>query len=179
MTNHPNWYLSKIKQFVNVGFFDGADEKDIESIAQRIIEDSEISYFGNILHLQNEANVDYILVSYDQKRVWWVEDWMTYGSTQENDHRFYFEVLEQLSDISGGVFKPTEIKIEPCGYCDGRDKRISVAFQLDNEMFDVNFCIDGSVLVLSFLEEINEILEPRGFSFEHIFGRTRKTYTSR
>jgi tetratricopeptide (TPR) repeat protein len=166
MTNYPDWYISKIKQFVNIGFFGGTNDNSLKAIAERIIKESEKSYFGNILDLKENSHLEQILVSYDRKRVWFVEDWLSYGLSQDN---FYANVFAHLSEISEGILNPKNIKIEECGYCDGRDKRLTVCFQLKEKAFNVNFCTDGTVLTLKFLEEINEFLVPQKCSFEYIF----------
>jgi tetratricopeptide (TPR) repeat protein len=165
MENLPDWYLSNIEQFVNAGFFDGEDDK--ETIAQRIIQESEQSYFGSILDLQDDPLFEQVLVSYDRKKVWFIEDYLDYGSPE--DYSFYKDVFVCLSTISTGIFQPEHIKIEECGFCDARDKRLSVSFQLNENVFNVNFCADLQVLKLNFLEEINEILPSQGYSFEYIF----------
>lgn len=166
MTNYPDWYISKIEHFVNIGFFDETDDNSLKTIAERIIKESEKSYFGNIFDLKENPYLEQILVSYDRKRVWYVEDWLSYGLSQDN---FYTEVFAHLSEISEGILNSKNIKVEECGYCDGRDKRLKVFFQLKGKALDVNFCTDGTVLTLKFLEEINEFLVPQKCSFEYIF----------
>ncbi len=168
MTTHPDWLLEKIEKFSKIGFFDSNSES-ITTIAQRIVEESEYSYFGNILKLEHEPLLDQILLSYDRKKVWHVEDWMVFGSSSTFENNFYYAVFEKLSNISNGNFMPEKVKIEECGYCDGKDKRLSLAFQLDKKEFDLTFCIDGEALILSFLEELNEILESKGLTYRYIF----------
>lgn len=168
MQNYPYWYISKIEQFVNIGFFDEANQ-NLNDIAEKLIKESEQSYFGTILNLQENSYLDQILVSYDRKKAWFVEDWLNYGSSQEEKYNFYEGIFTQLSNISQGIFNPKNIQTEQCGYCDGRDKRLKISFQLNETTFDVNFCTDGTVLLLKFLEEINEFLTPEKCSFEYIF----------
>lgn len=167
MNEQPDWYISSIALFQKTGFFD-RDPENTVAAAERIIRESDDSYFGNILLLKEDPLFNQILLSYDKKRVWFVEDWMVYGASSASPEHFYAEVLKCLENISNHFFRPENIEIKSCGYCDGRDKRLSISFTLKETTVNLNFCIDGEALILSFLEEVNEILEPTAHSFECI-----------
>ncbi|MCP4440624.1 MAG: hypothetical protein GY810_16890 [Aureispira sp.] len=149
-----------------IGFFTKSESD--EALALRIIAASQDSYYGNILKLKDNPSFIPILASYDKSKVWFVEDWMILGSTTEFKSNFYLEVLRKLEKISDGHFAPKNIEIEHCGYCAGRDKRLRITFNLKQEAVTLISCTDIDVLILSFLAEINEILDPIGFSFQVI-----------
>ena len=154
-------------EFQEIGFFEN-ESNSVEKEAGRIISESENHYFGNILKLKDDPLFDQILLSYDKKKVWFIEDFTILGSTVEFKDNFYLNVLKCLGSISNDIFNPENIEIKECGYCEGRDKRLDIIFDLKTESFNINFCIDADVLCLHFLDEINQILDSKGYSFQVI-----------
>jgi tetratricopeptide (TPR) repeat protein len=160
----PDWYISDIQQLQAIGFF---KEESTKAVADYIIKSSEDSYFGNILDLSEDPLYQLILSSYDQTKVWFVEDFLSFGNSYES-YDFYEQVLKNLEKISNVKFEPKQISKQYCGYCSGRDRRLQINFELDGKAQNINFCIDGSVLELDFLTGINEMLAPQNCSFEYI-----------
>jgi tetratricopeptide (TPR) repeat protein len=159
--------ISKIEQFRKLGFFECIDEES-NIIAERIIAESESSYFGNISNLQHEPLFEPILLSYDKSIAWFVEDSSGYDLSDEFRPELYYEVINQLQRISKGLFTPKNITLNECGYCDGRDKRIAINYTLNNIKTELVFCADGWALMLNFLEEVNESIRHSSNSFEFI-----------
>lgn len=168
--SHPNWLLEKITQLQSLDFFSEAGSEAV-GIADKLIGASEDSYFGSIVNLRNEPYLDLIMLSLLDPGVWLVEDFMVLGQTEAFKDSFYPKVLQKLSLISRGQFLPKSVQVEECGECDGRDKRVFLRFDLENESGikktrELNFCIDGSGLVLDFLAELNEMLTATGFAYK-------------
>jgi tetratricopeptide (TPR) repeat protein len=161
----PDWYISVIEKFREKGFFESESK---ESVASRIISESKESYCGDILRFKDDPLFEQVFSSYDTKKVWFIEDWMMLGSTEDFENNFYLNVFHCLAKISDSKFLPEKIEVKECGYCQGRDKRLNIAFSLNNNSLEVNFCIDSDVLVINFLEEINDLIATEGFSFQSI-----------
>jgi hypothetical protein len=156
---------STLEAFCNIGFF-GNEKIEISTLADEIIADSESSYFGDILNLENEALYEQILLSYDKEICWFVEDANAYFFANEVQPKDYADVLIRLSIISKGCFKPEKIVTKECGFCEGRDKRFIMEYRFLDSNFELVFCIDGWVLMLNFLEEINETIQSNGYTFQ-------------
>jgi len=88
--------------------------------------------------------------------------------SEEFRENLYFNPFTNLSRISKGLFIPQNLEIKNCGFCEGRDKRISITFLLENNEMNLVFCADGWSLILNFLEEINLSIEKTKHSFEYI-----------
>ncbi len=149
-----NWLTKKIFQLKEMGFF---ARETYEQVLERISTQSESSYFGSVANLQDHPLIDAILLSYDNDKVWFIKDWMTY--TSNSSYPNYVDVLEKLSSISSGYFHPTQIKVSEYE----RDELISISYSQDEKLSELLFCTDGSVLVLSFLDEVNEQFEEYSF----------------
>lgn len=164
----PDWLIQKISALQSLGFF---YESEPILIAEKLIQASEESYFGPVTHLRNEPYLDLILLSMLDPAVWMIEDYLVLGQTDAFKDNFYPRVLQKLSSISGGKFQPKSIQVEECGYCEGRDKRVFLLFELESEAGveeakALNFCIDGSGLVMDFFAELNEMLAATGFAYK-------------
>jgi tetratricopeptide (TPR) repeat protein len=163
--NSIKWLQKKIEFFRGLGFFESYNKKTNEELTEHIFSLSKKNdYWGTLK--EDDTFVDWHILSYDTNRVWLINDFMVLGGEKGFKRNFYKTVLEKLSAISLSKFKPSEIKTSTCGYCDGRDKRISLNFSLEKKKHELNFCIDLEALVLSFFEELNEILTETEFSFE-------------
>ena len=165
MKTLPNWFLIAIKQLKTIGFF---GNEPIEIVANRIVSDSTNSYFGNILELKEHPYLMQILSSYDSKKVWFIEDWMTLGTCDDFKDNFYPKVFRHLSYISGSIFNPEKLRLKKCGYCGSGEERLSIEFELLSRKYQLNFCADSFVLCLDFLEEINELDQLCGSTFQVI-----------
>jgi len=159
----PSWLETEILKLKKSGFFEG---ETLEEIGDRIIAESQDSYHGSILKLKDEPALIKIISLYEKNKVWFIEDFTILGSTKEYKRNFYIKVLQSLANISSGHFTATNITVEECGYCRGRDKRLNITFNINDKIFNLNFCIDSDVLVLSFLDQVNEIIASKGFSFQ-------------
>lgn len=154
----PNWYLSEIRKYQKIGFF---KSESLDYIASKVVEESHESYFGHILQLQEDTRIAQILTSYDKTKVWFIEDWMTLGTTKEFENNLYKNVFKHLSKISSGSFVIQNITVNTA-----IENRVKVSFDIDNEFYSVDFLIDAEVLMLHFLIEINEILTLKRYSFQ-------------
>ena len=166
-TSNSDKLKSTLEAFCNIGFF-GNKKCEISTLADEIIADSESSYFGDILNLENEALYEQILLSYDKEICWFIEDANAYFITEEVDSEMYHSVFTNLRIISKGIFTPENIEIKECGYCKGRDKRLLVNFSSNGKENELVFCTDGWSLILNFLEEINESIQQTTHSFQYI-----------
>jgi tetratricopeptide (TPR) repeat protein len=156
-----DYLIEKVKKFKNIGFFEDETE---DQILNRISIESKGSYFGDVSDLQNHPYIDAILLSFDRQKVWFTEDWLMFSGSHSS-YPDYAELLTTLSLISGNYFQPAQIKMAECGYIDGRDKLLFLSYKQDEQLTELIFCIDGSVLVLSFLEELNEQLGDYTFQY--------------
>jgi tetratricopeptide (TPR) repeat protein len=162
-----NKLISIINLFRQQDFF-STFEGDSLKIAEKIISTSASSYFGNVINLENEVLYEQILLSYDKEICWFIEDVNGYDLSDQVRPEMYIEVFKQLSLISKGQFEPKNIETKECGYCEGRDKRIIVRYNINDIETELVFCADGWALMLNFLEEVNESLEHSSHSFEYI-----------
>lgn len=156
-----------IEKYRQQGFFSSLGN-DASKIAEKIIEKSQTSYFGDILNLENEPLYEQIVLSFDKEISWFIEDINGYYLSDETSIEMYCDVFSYLKIISKGLFSPQNIVISECGYCDGRDKRVKVGFLLENKEKSVVFCADGWSLILNFLDEINLYIKDTNHSFEYI-----------
>ena len=157
----PALLAEKIRTFKKLGFF---TSETAEQVLERICRESENSYFGSVTGLQDHPFIDAVLLSFCTECVWFTEDWLMYGAAGKG-YPDYAGVLENLSRISAGIFRPEQIKVSDCGYFDARDKCISLSFIQAGELHELIFCADGSALVLSFTEELNDYLGEYSFQY--------------
>ncbi len=162
-----NKIISIINLFRQQGFFSTL-EGNSSKIAEKIISTSASSYFGNVINLENEVLYEQILLSYDKEICWFIEDVNGYDLSDQVRPEMYVEVFKQLSLISKGQFDPKNIETKECGYCEGRDKRIIVRYNINDIETELIFCADGWALMLNFLEEVNETIEHTGHSFRYM-----------
>lgn len=162
-----NKLISIINLFRQQGFFSKL-EGDSSEIAEKLILASKSSYFGNVRDLENEVLFEQILLSYDKNITWFIEDANAYYLSDEVNAKMYIQVLKNLSLLSKNLFEPSNIKTKECGYCEGRDKRIIVRYNINNIETELIFCADGWALMLNFLEEVNETIEHTGHSFRYM-----------
>ncbi len=156
-----------IEKFRQQGFFSSLGN-DASEIADKIIEKSQSSYFGDILNLENEPLYEQIVLNYDKEICWFIEDCFCYFLSDEVNPQMYVEVFNQLSHISKGLFVPKIIEAKECGYCDGRDKRVIVQYFLNDKENELVFCADGRALMPFFLEDVNETIAHTAYSFQYI-----------
>jgi len=159
--------LQIIEQFQKQGFF-YTFGNNIEELTETITNQSVNSYFGDLRNLENEPLFEQIILSFDNNICWFVEDANGYYLSDVVKPELYFEVFNQLSRISKGIFIPQNLQIKECGFCEGRDKRIAIDYIFDDKEIDLVFCADGWALMLNFLEEINETIQSSSHSFEYI-----------
>lgn len=159
--------ITTINLLRKTGFF-SSFEGDASEIAEKIIEKSQTSYFGDILNLENEPLYEQVVLSYDKEICWLIEDINGYYLSDETSIEVYYNVFCYLKIISKGLFSPENIMISECGYCEGRDKRVKLNFLLENKEKSIVFCADGWSLTLSFLDEINLFIKDTAHSFECI-----------
>jgi hypothetical protein len=118
---------STIELFCQQGFF-SLLRSDTTRIAEKIIDGSKSSYFGNILNMEDESFYEQIVLSYDKEICWFIEDCFGYDLSDEVRPEMYGEVVNQLSRISKGLFVPINLVIKDCGYCEVRDKRLLIKY---------------------------------------------------
>jgi len=164
MQTLPDWFLSKVAKFQQLGFFQALGS-GVDTIAHSILTQSQEHYYGPILDLHQNELIDQILLSYDTQKVWFIEDYMVLGQETAFRNNFYKEVFHRLVKLTNGLFLPQNVAITPCGYCDGRDKRLRLDFEWGNQAYQLFFCIDLDVAIFNFLEEINDILRSKNHCF--------------
>ncbi len=165
-TDSNKWIEEKIKFFRNLSFFEMFKEKTNAELGAHLLGISKADdYWGELE--ENKVLSGWQLLSYDTNRVWLINDSAILGGVSEFKNNFYKTVLEKLAAISLGKFNPLEIKVTECGVCEGRGKRISLAFSCNSKQFELTFCADWEALVLNFLEELNEVIADTGYSFEY------------
>lgn len=155
------WLIEKIRKFKHAGFFEDETE---EQIRIRMNTEYAGSYFGPVSDLQDHPLIDAILLSYDKNKTWFTEDWLMFSGAHSS-YPDYAKILTTLSLISGNHFQPTQIQVTECGYIDARDKLLSVSYMQGEKRTELIFCLDGPVLVLPFLEEVNEQLGDYSFQY--------------
>lgn len=160
--NNMDWLTNKINTLKRIGFF---KNETANTVSERILKESKSSPLGSIQNYRTDDELIYILTTYDSKNVWFIEDASIIGPTSGSEKDFYTNLFEQIETFSNNIFLPKNLQIQECGYCEGRGKRLDVNFLFDNEQHNLNFCIDGRSLVISFLVELNEIIESTGYSF--------------
>ena len=160
----PHWYIAKIAYFQALGFFQNMGT-DTHTIAHSIFDASTEHYYGPILDLVHHEFLDQILLSYDTQRTWFIEDFMVLGHEPAFRNHFYPAVFHRLSQLTNGIFQPKNLTIEQCGYCQGRDKRLQISFEWESQVHQLIFCIDSEMLILNFLDAINELLVAKGDCF--------------
>jgi hypothetical protein len=181
------WLNSKIDSLKQIGFFENESN---QVLIDRMIRESKTHYYGDILKHENHPDLIYVLTTYDKEITWFTENesyqrentWVAESGldlaqewTLDFIIKYYYEVFKRLEGISKGRFKPVDLQIKECGFCPGIAERLDVNFFLEEKKYNLNFCIDHSKLLLSFLYELNEIVAPTGYSFVHYIERN---YTS-
>lgn len=163
--NYPDWYISRINQFSELGFFNNVS---VSKVADRIIQDSSDHYFGPILKAEDDKLIDQIITSFDQEKCWFVEDWMIAGSEFQDVSEFYLDVLFKFNRISESKFNPRNIGISKCGHTDLGQERLKIELDLNNKHLELVFAYDSEALILTFLQELNEHTSGTGYTFECI-----------
>jgi tetratricopeptide (TPR) repeat protein len=158
---------STIEKICKLGFFENL-QMLCDELLEKITSESESSYFGNINDLTDNPLYEQILLSYDKEICWFIEDVNGYDLSDQVRPEMYVEVFKQLSLISKGQFDPKNVETKECGYCEGRDKRIIVRYNINDIETELIFCADGWALMLNFLEEVNETIEHTGHSFRYM-----------
>ena len=160
----PDWFFSKVDNFQQLGFFQNLGT-NTATIAHNIFNQSQEHYYGPIVELNQHALLDQILLSYDTQQTWFIEDYMVLGQEPAFRNNFYLEIFHRAIQLTQGLFRPKQVALNSCGYCDGRDKRMRLAFEWEGQTHQLIFCIDLDVAVFRFLEEMNEILAPTNHCF--------------
>ncbi|HNF12607.1 MAG TPA: tetratricopeptide repeat protein [Leptospiraceae bacterium] len=154
---------NRIQFWRDLGFFEKYRKLSDEKAAEAIVRISEDSYWGELSEDMEE--LDLAILSLEKKKVWFMEDFYTYGSLFPNVKRMYISALKNLSKISGGGFLPADPKIRQDGFCDGRSERWVLSFLLEEKREEIIFCGDLEVLTFCWVSRINELIQSRGLRF--------------